>query len=62
MPEYELTEAKGPAHAPVFTYLVKADGRALGTGSGHSKQQAQLAAAENALKALSGTQDPPQDP
>ena len=61
MPEYELIKSEGPAHAPVFTYLVKADGRELGAGSGHSKQQAQLAAAENALKALSGTPAQAQD-
>ena len=52
MPEYELIRAEGPAHAPVFTYAVKAEGKVLGEGSGQSKQQAQLEAAAAALKNL----------
>ena len=52
MPVYELTAAEGPAHAPSFTYVVKAGETVLGTGTGHSKQLAQLEAAQNALDAL----------
>ena len=52
MPVYELTAAEGPAHAPSFTYVVKAGETVLGTGTGHSKQLAQLEAAQNALAAL----------
>ena len=52
IPVYELTAREGPDHAPVFSYRVSADGTELGTGSGASKQQAQLNAAEDALKRL----------
>lgn len=50
MPIYELIGQEGPDHNPLFHYTVKCQGTVLGTGSGHSKQQAQLEAAENALK------------
>ena len=52
MPVYALINAEGPDHAPVFTYSVSAKTGILGTGSGHSKQSAQLDAAKNALKEL----------
>lgn len=50
MPVYEMTQTEGPAHDPVFTYTVKCGDRILGLGRGHSKQQAQLEAAADALK------------
>ena len=53
MPVYELTGREGPDHAPVFSYTVSVEGTVLGSGSGHSKQSAQLEAASNALKTLS---------
>ena len=49
MPVYELIERSGPDHMPLFRFRVSADGEALGEGAGHSKQQAQIAAAEAAL-------------
>ena len=52
MPSYELISREGPDHAPVFTYGVSASGQTLGTGSGSSKQAAQLEAAKMALAAL----------
>ncbi len=55
MPIYELIASDGPAHAPVFSYAVKsAAGKVLGTGSGHSKQAAQLEAAAQALDRIGG--------
>ena len=52
MPVYELIERSGPDHMPLFRFRVSADGEALGEGTGHSKQQAQIAAAEAALARL----------
>ena len=52
MPAYELIGRDGPDHAPVFSYSVSAGGSVLGSGSGHSKQAAQLEAARQALENL----------
>ena len=52
MPEYELIESKGPAHAPTFVYRVLKKGEVLGEGSGRSKQAAQQEAARAALKKI----------
>lgn len=52
MPVYELVEATGPAHKPVFTYRVMSGGEELGCAEGGSKQQAQLNAAKQALEKL----------
>ena len=49
---YSIIGESGPDHAKVFTAMVSVDGKALGTGSGHTKKQAQAQAAKNALKAL----------
>jgi ribonuclease-3 len=51
-PVYRLVEAEGPDHARRFTVDVVIDGRALGTGRGHSKQQAEKDAARLALEQL----------
>ena len=51
-PVYRLIEAEGPDHARRFTVEVVIDGRSLGTGSGHSKQQAEKEAASLALEQL----------
>jgi ribonuclease-3 len=51
-PVYRLIEAEGPDHARRFRVEVVIDGRALGTGSGHSKQQAEKEAASLALEQL----------
>ena len=51
---YEIIDAHGPDHAKVFTAAVSIDGKRMGTGSGHTKKQAQAQAAKDALKALEG--------
>lgn len=51
-PVYEVVKAEGPDHNKVFTVNVVVDGAVTGTGSGHSKQQAQQEAARQALEKL----------
>ena len=46
---YRLTEEEGPEHEKLFTAEVSAGGRLLGRGKGHSKKQAEQAAALEAL-------------
>jgi ribonuclease-3 len=43
---------EGPPHAPEFRYSVLADDHTLGEGCGTSKQNAQQAAARDALRRL----------
>ena len=50
--KYIITDEHGPDHAKVFTAAVIIDGERMGTGTGHSKKQAQAAAAKNALTVL----------
>lgn len=52
MPVYEFISMQGPPHAPQFRYSVTLDGRALGEGGGTSKQNAQQAAARDALRKM----------
>ncbi len=52
MPSYEYLSMEGPPHAPVFFYRVCDGERVLGSGSGSSKQNAQQAAASDALKRM----------
>ena len=49
MPTYEFVSMEGPPHAPIFFYKVKEGERELGSGQGTSKQNAQQAAARDAL-------------
>lgn len=49
MPVYEFVSSEGPPHAPVFYYRVLVNGETVGEGSGSSKQNAQQAAAREAL-------------
>ena len=49
-PTYEVLEETGPDHDKVFTIGVFLNNKKIGTGIGSSKQTAQSAAAENALK------------
>lgn len=49
-PQYRVTEEVGPDHDKAFTVGVFVDGKLKGTGVGPSKQTAQVAAAEKALK------------
>ena len=43
---YEIKEASGPSNNPNFVFVVKIDGLVYGEGSGHSKKEAQKAAAK----------------
>ena len=52
MPVYEFISMEGPPHAPLFSYRVMEGGRELGSGQGTSKQNAQQAAARDALKRM----------
>jgi ribonuclease-3 len=48
-PTYRITSAEGPDHQRSFDAVVVWKGRELGTGSGRGKQEAQVAAARQAL-------------
>ena len=52
MPCYDYLSMEGPPHAPVFAYRVMDGEQELGRGSGTSKQNAQQAAARDALKRM----------
>ena len=56
MPKYEFISMEGPPHAPQFRYSVVLEGRILGEGQGTSKQNAQQAAARDALTKLGNRQ------
>ena len=49
---YNLLSQEGPDHARIYTMEVLVNGRREGTGTGHSKKEAEQNAAKNALKAL----------
>lgn len=51
-PTYRLVSEEGPDHAKTFTVAAEVAERQLAQGSGSSKQSAQVAAAQEALKAL----------
>jgi ribonuclease-3 len=48
LPRYDVSES-GPEHAKVFTAVVSAGGKTLGTGTGTSKKRSEQAAAEAAF-------------
>lgn len=48
-PNYAIEEEEGPEHARLFTASVWVGGKRLGTAQGRSKQDAQVAAAREAL-------------
>ena len=52
MPRYDFISMEGPPHAPLFRYSVAVNDRVLGTGTGTSKQNAQQAAARDALRRM----------
>ena len=52
LPEYKVIEAKGPRHNPTFKISVSISGSKKITGTGNSKQEAQLNAAKDLLKNL----------
>lgn len=51
-PQYKVLGEEGPDHEKIFTVGVFVDGKLRGKGSGPSKQNAQVAAAEAALIAI----------
>ena len=51
---YRMVGEQGPDHAKIFQAEVQLNGKPLGTGTGHSKKEAEQAAAKAALKTLSG--------
>ncbi len=52
LPTYRVVEVTGPDHARHYTVEVAVAGRVLGRGTGHSKQEAERAAAQEALAGL----------
>ncbi len=50
--QYETTGESGPDHQKTFTCMVYINGKPAGTGSGHSKKEAEQAAAGDALQKL----------
>lgn len=49
---YEQVDESGPDHNKVFTFCVKLNGAEIGRGKGHTKKEAEQAAAREALKKL----------
>jgi len=56
-PSYKLVKAEGPDHARRFTVQVLVGGKSLGSGEGRSKQMAEKAAAQEALKDIDAEQE-----
>jgi ribonuclease-3 len=57
-PTYRITGEEGPAHERAFTAVVEVEGRPPASGTGHTKQAAQQAAASAALQDLAGPARP----
>jgi ribonuclease III len=53
-PDYSVTGESGPAHARMFSAVVRIGDRTVGTGTGSTKKQAQTHAAAEALDRLRG--------
>ncbi|NTW91844.1 MAG: hypothetical protein HGA40_00140 [Methanoregulaceae archaeon] len=53
LPVYELKSSEGAAHKPWFCYVVRVEGRVIGSGFGATKAQATQNAARQGLQALS---------
>lgn len=51
---YRMIGEQGPDHAKTFQAEVRLNGESLGSGFGHSKKEAEQAAAKAALKSLGG--------
>lgn len=49
---YEMVSATGPDHAKEFTFCVTLNGEVIGLGTGHSKKEAEQAAAKTALEQI----------
>lgn len=54
-PTYHVTKSEGPDHAKTFWIEATAGGKVLGVGTGKSKQEAEQAAAANALEKIGKT-------
>jgi ribonuclease-3 len=54
LPEYRLDKIAGPPHDPVFSISVIVNGSVLGEGDAVSRKNAEMIAAEKALKVLEG--------
>lgn len=50
MPQYDVVSESGPDHEKVFCVDVLLNGRKIGSGSGHSKKEAEQRAASSALE------------
>ena len=50
--QYEIIKETGPDHDKTFTAEVKLNGKVLATGEGKTKKQAEMNAADKALKNL----------
>ncbi len=48
-PTYRVIKETGPPHKRIFTVQAMCDDKVLGTGEGHSKKEAEMAAAQQAL-------------
>lgn len=51
---YKVLESKGPSHRPEFLVAVYFEDSELGRGKGHSKKEAETAAAKDALEKMAG--------
>ena len=49
---YQMVGEQGPDHDKTFVAEVQLNGSAVGTGSGHSKKEAEQAAAKAALEIM----------
>ncbi len=56
-PEYAIVGEEGPAHTPTFTAIAKVEGRRVGRGQGHTKKEAEGAAALDAMRNMGYTLD-----
>ena len=52
LPVYEVKKKEGPDHNPIFTVNLKLNGRICSIGVGKNKQDAEVMAAEKALKEI----------
>lgn len=53
-PEYVTEEVLGPSHSPLYHVKVLVNGEVLGRGNAPGRKNSEMAAAEQALKALEG--------